>query len=230
MKQNIYIVPLSIIIAGALIGGGLAYGLSGTDSGKQAAPASNQQNEADVSLPAIAKRVGLTMDAFNTCVAEHRYTNRVTADLQEVAKAGGDGTPYTVLLDGKGNAITIRGAQPYEQMKVLLDAVLANRPIPRPYVSQKSLIRGLEASDHIRGAAKAPITLVEYSDFQCPFCKRFHPTMQRIMKDYDGNVSWVYRNFPLSSIHEYAQARAEAAECASEQGKFWEYADALFEG
>jgi len=230
MKNNIYIVPLAIIIAGALIGGGLAYGLAGTDSGKQTPPAANQQNEADVSLPALAQRVGLNMDGFNACVGAHRYASRINADLQEVAKVGGDGTPYTVLLDGKGNAITIRGAQPYEQLKVLLDAVLANRPIPQPYVSQKSAIRSLEAGDHIRGAAKAPITMVEYSDFQCPFCKRFHPTMQRIMKDYDGKVSWVYRNFPLSSIHQYAQARAEAAECASEQGKFWEYADALFGG
>jgi len=82
--------------------------------------------------------------------------------------------------------------------------------------------------DHIRGDKSAPVTIVEYSDFQCPFCARFHPTLQQIMKDYAGKVRWVYRYFPLSSIHPYAEKSAEAAECANEQGKFWEMADVFF--
>lgn len=85
----------------------------------------------------------------------------------------------------------------------------------------------INANDHIRGNKDAKITLVEFSDFQCPYCKRFHPTMQEIMKNYNGQVRWVYRNFPLS-FHRNAQKSAEAAECAGDQGKFWEYADRLF--
>lgn len=72
------------------------------------------------------------------------------------------------------------------------------------------------------------MTIVEYSDFQCPFCKKFHPTMQRVMDEYEGKVRWVYRHFPLS-FHRNAQKSAEASECAGEQGKFWEYGDILFE-
>ena len=83
--------------------------------------------------------------------------------------------------------------------------------------------------DHIRGDKNAAITLVEYSDFQCPFCSRFHPTLLQMMNEYKGKVRWVYRHFPLSSIHPDAQKAAEAAECASEQGKFWEMADKMFE-
>ena len=83
--------------------------------------------------------------------------------------------------------------------------------------------------DHVRGDKNAPVTIVEYSDFECPFCSRFHPTMLQVMNDYKGKVRWVYRHFPLSSIHPNAQKAAEASECASEQGKFWEMADKMFE-
>ncbi|MEW6408049.1 MAG: DsbA family protein [Patescibacteria group bacterium] len=83
-------------------------------------------------------------------------------------------------------------------------------------------------ADHIRGDKNAPITLVEYSDFQCPYCKKFNPTMQQVMQEYSGKVRWVYRHFPLS-FHQNAQKSAEASECAGEQNKFWEYSDKLFE-
>lgn len=82
--------------------------------------------------------------------------------------------------------------------------------------------------DHVRGSAKAGVTLIEYSDFECPFCGRFHPSMVQLMNEYEGKVKWVYRHFPLS-FHPSANPAANASECASEQGKFWEYADKLIE-
>jgi protein-disulfide isomerase len=88
-------------------------------------------------------------------------------------------------------------------------------------------IAELDKDDRVQGDANAAITIVEYSDFQCPFCSRFHPTLEQMMTDYAGKIRWVYRHFPLS-FHEEAQNAAEAAECAGEQGKFWEYADKLF--
>ncbi|MDP1709639.1 MAG: DsbA family protein, partial [Candidatus Komeilibacteria bacterium] len=83
--------------------------------------------------------------------------------------------------------------------------------------------------DHVRGDFKAPITLVEYSDFECPFCERHYPTLKKILSDYAGQVRLVYKHFPLTNIHPNAQKAAEASECADEQGKFWEYHDKLFE-
>lgn len=84
--------------------------------------------------------------------------------------------------------------------------------------------------DHVRGdLKKAKVVLVEYSDFECPFCQRFHPTMKQLQAKYGDDIAWVYRHFPLKSIHPNAEAAGNAAECAGEQGKFWEYADALFE-
>lgn len=81
--------------------------------------------------------------------------------------------------------------------------------------------------DHILGNVDAPITIVEYSDFECPFCSRFLPTINQILADYPNDVRVVYRHFPLS-FHPEAGPSAEAAECAAEQGAFWEYHDELF--
>lgn len=81
--------------------------------------------------------------------------------------------------------------------------------------------------DHIRGDKNAPVTLIEYSDFECPFCERFTPTVDQVMADYKGKVRLVYRHFPLS-FHPESEPAAEASECAAEQGKFWEYHDKLF--
>lgn len=84
-------------------------------------------------------------------------------------------------------------------------------------------------ADHVRGdLSKAKVVVVEYSDFECPFCSRHHPTLVNIMNDYGSDVAWVFRHFPLS-FHPEAEPSALASECANEQGKFWEYADALFE-
>ena len=84
------------------------------------------------------------------------------------------------------------------------------------------------ADEHIRGdITKAKVVLVEYSDFECPFCSRHHPSMVQAMEEYGDDIAWVYRHFPLS-FHPQARPSALASECAAEQGKFWEYADELF--
>lgn len=79
----------------------------------------------------------------------------------------------------------------------------------------------------IRGNEDAEITIIEYSDFDCPFCARFHNTMKELISE-NNNIKWVYRHFPLS-FHPNAEKKAVAVECAKEQGKYWESVDLLLE-
>ena len=81
-----------------------------------------------------------------------------------------------------------------------------------------------------RGPDDAPVTLLEFTDYECPFCAgHFRQTYPSLLSEYEGKLKYVIRNFPLSSIHPQAQRAAEAAECAEEQGRFWEYHDLLFQ-
>lgn len=86
----------------------------------------------------------------------------------------------------------------------------------------------ISPDDPIKGNLEAKVTIVEFSDFQCPFCGRVEPTLKQIFQTYGDQVRLVYKHYPLPS-HQYAQGAAQASLCAKEQGKFWEYHDLLFE-
>ncbi|MBY0539208.1 DsbA family protein [Patescibacteria group bacterium] len=111
--------------------------------------------------------------------------------------------------------------------------------VPQPQDVQQptgnlEAMKSVGREDHIRGDANAAVKIVEYSDTECPFCKRFHSTMQQIMTEYGDSdkVAWVYRHFPLDQLHSRARKEAEATECAAELGgndKFWAYLDRLME-
>jgi protein-disulfide isomerase len=81
-----------------------------------------------------------------------------------------------------------------------------------------------------KGPADAPITLVEYGDFHCPFCKRVRSIITQVLAKYDGRIRMVHKDFPLDRLHPQARAAAEAARCAGEQGKFWEFHDKIYAG
>lgn len=85
----------------------------------------------------------------------------------------------------------------------------------------------LTAADHTIGPKNAKVTVVEFSDFQCPYCGRFEPTVQQMLKEYKDKIQFVYRNFPLDSLHPNARPAAIAAECGAEQGKFFEFHDQI---
>lgn len=97
------------------------------------------------------------------------------------------------------------------------------------YLPDKLIDVNVSKDDRILGDKDAPITIVEFSDLQCPYCSKFHTTMNQIARDFKGQVRWVYKHFPLESIHPFAKKAALATECAGDQGKFWEYTNHLFE-
>jgi protein-disulfide isomerase len=96
-------------------------------------------------------------------------------------------------------------------------------------VSEGQLKPPVNDKDHIQGPADAPVTLVEYGDYECPHCARAHPIIKEVQERMGDRLRFVYRNFPLSEAHPQAEHAAEAAEWAGESGKFWEMHDALFE-
>ena len=87
----------------------------------------------------------------------------------------------------------------------------------------------IEEQDHVRGSRDAQVTLVEYGDFQCPYCARAHAALTELMRQYGERVALVYRHLPLTDLHPFAAPAAQASEAAGAQGKFWEMHDALFE-
>lgn len=96
----------------------------------------------------------------------------------------------------------------------------------------KNVRRVSTERDHVYGNPNAEISLIEYSDFECPYCKTFHPTPKQIVDAYDGKVNWVFRHYPLSFHNPTAQLEAEASECVAELGgndAFWKFTDFLYE-
>jgi len=140
--------------------------------------------------------------------------------------------PFAIIIAGA----LVAGAVIYSNGGLNRRAGLENNLLPENTSGKKENIalREVSGKDHIRGNPNAPVKLVEFSDPECPYCKRFHNTMNKIMNDYgkNGKVAWVYRHFPLDAIHSKARKESEALECANEQGgnsKFWDYLDRLFE-
>ncbi len=99
---------------------------------------------------------------------------------------------------------------------------------PTQAVADASKLSPVTLDDHVLGNYNAPVTMIEFADFQCPFCLQFESTLNKVLADYQGKVRLVYRHFPLA-FHAEAEKAAEASECAAEQGKFWEMHDKIFE-
>ena len=85
-----------------------------------------------------------------------------------------------------------------------------------------------QAADHALGADHAPVTVVEYGDFECPNCKQAAPALKLLLERFAGRLRLIFRHFPLEEVHPHALGAAEAAECAAGQGRFWEMHDLLF--
>ena len=110
--------------------------------------------------------------------------------------------------------------------------VIAQPTDPSGAAPAQILLAAVTDQDHIRGNKNAKVTVVEFSDMECPFCKNFHQSMLQVVAAYGDKVAWVYRHFPLDSLHPKARKEAEASECAAELGgndAFWKFMDKVFE-
>lgn len=108
---------------------------------------------------------------------------------------------------------------------------VANPNQQQPEVDTTNKIDPITEKDHIRGNAKAPVKIVEYSDFECPFCKKNHETLKAVTAKFGDKVAWVYRQFPIEQLHSKAPKVAMASECVAELGgndAFWKFTDGYF--
>lgn len=186
--------------------------------------------EAD--LKNLSGKVGLDTEKFQACLQGKRYQGKIQQDRAEGSQLGVRGTP-TIFVNDQ----TVGGAYPFEYFVGVIDAILSGkapppspRPTPKPVPSiPPTALRfdDLEGRPSL-GPKEAQVTIVEFSDFYCPFCKRVTPTLEQLMKNYKGKLRRVWRHYPLS-FHAGADRAHQASECAHEQGKFWIYHDKLFE-
>jgi protein-disulfide isomerase len=209
----------------------------------------NQQALTRPDLEKYAQEIGLDMGKFKAALDSHSGKKKIDADLAVARQVGVQGTP-NFFVDGRN----IQGAQPYEEFKKVVDdeiqradkLLAQGTPASQLYVafmkSAKSTIQppvakgpGAGAETYkvpvgdspTRGGKEPKVTIVEYSDFQCPYCGRAHDTLNQLLKQYGNDLELVYKHNPLP-FHQNAMPAALAAEAARAQGKFWEMHDKLF--
>lgn len=141
--------------------------------------------------------------------------------------------PVAIIAAGVIVALAILyGGGEKRQQAPKVNAPAAGQPAAGAPEQKEITVKPISDADHILGDAAADVVVIEYSDLECPFCKRFHATMQQVVDAYDGKVAWAYRHFPLDQLHSKARKEAEATECANELGgndKFWAYTNRLME-
>ncbi len=207
----------------------------------------NQQALDRPSLDKYAEAIGLNMAKYKAAMDGHAYKSQIDADSKRGTEVGANGTPAFYI-----NGQSLSGAQPFDSFKTVIDKevahadqllksgtsmdglydkILATLPKDAPRAAAPA-----EPPAHVdvsvgnapvKGPKSAPVTMVIFSDFQCPFCSKVEPTLKEVEQTYGGKVRLAWKNMPLP-FHDKAQLAAEAAMAANDQGKFWEYHDKLF--
>ena len=213
----------------------------------------NQTALTRADLDKYAKEIGLDMTKYAAAMDSHKFKDRIKHDSEDAEKYGARGTPNFFIngrnlrgaqpveafkstideelkkADEKLKSGVSRANLYAELTKAGLDK--AAPPPPPPAAAGEpdanTVYKADLGSHPVRGAKDAPVTIVMWSDFQCPFCSRVEPTLSKIEEDYKGKVRVAWRDLPLP-FHQNAMPAAKAARAAGEQGKFWEMHDKLF--
>jgi protein-disulfide isomerase len=201
----------------------------------------NQQGLGPELYDRLARELGLNAAKFKASLADPKLAARIDADDKQAVEVGAGGTPTMYL-----NCRQVVGALPIDRLRPILQEELAKadqllakgaKAGPGLYASAceenvKLAAAGprleLRPDDPIRGNKAAPVTIVLFSDFQCPYCSKVEPTLKQVLATYGDKVRVAWKHQPLP-FHPNAAPAAEAAEAAREQGKFWEMHDALFQ-
>lgn len=206
----------AIILVGVLIAGAVL--LKGNN------PSSGEKQKT------LSEQVGVNKKEFKQCMDG--------LNLEDLAKTINDGaekamlgvpaqergTPYSVIVGKNGSKAEVRGAYPKEEIIKLINEVKSGK-VTTPY---KGEVPPQEAGDHIWGKSNAEVFVIEYSDLECPYCKKIHSTLKEIVDESNGSIAWIYRHWV---VHPNALPKAGASECVAKikgNDAFWKYTELVF--
>lgn len=216
--------PLSILVSAVMISASILYSFNGNTVARNSATAPVASG--DGTLTGLAQEIDIDVDKFSECIADNDYSSEIAKDTSDGQAAGISGTPGFIVGNLSNNGIVkgsiISGAQPYSVFQAAIDKALDGDEDGDVTVSIDD--------DPIKGnKSKVKVALVEFSDFECPFCQRYHnETFDQIIKNYvdTGKIAYVYRDFPLSFHEPKASEAAAAANCVKEiagDDKYFEF-------
>jgi protein-disulfide isomerase len=184
---------------------------------------------AEMLVAQAAKTRGVDADAYMKAEVAKRVKPVTEADISAFFKSNTDQMQGRPLADVSGSIRSFLEEQREEAAQVAIIAELRKAAAPvKVQLDPPRVVVSVAPHDPARGPATATVTLVEFSDYQCPFCSRVTPTLKRLRDTYGDKLRIVWKDFPLYDIHPLAQKAAEAAWCAGDQGKYWEFHDRLF--
>lgn len=207
--------PTAIVIAGVLIMLGILASKGGLP---EKAPKTISEQVGVSKDKLLACITGTDLDALDAGINES--VDRAMSHIPREER----GTPYSVVIGKDGIKTEIRGADSYASVKQIVDDALIGKVVI-PYNGD---LPEVIAGEHIFGNPDAIVTIVEYSDFECGYCKQYHPTLKKIVQESNGTVRWVYRHYPL---HQHSFEKLVAANCVGQikgNDAFWQYGDLLF--
>jgi len=235
--------PISIVISGILISASFFFGLGNADF---STTGRKSTSDTPIAVPdgtdplvALAGEIGVDPDEFSACLSENDFTDEIAADVAAGTEAGVQGTPGFVIgvLDADGNVdgVAIAGAQPIDAFKTVIDEQLKRADDPSIKSSTAAAKTSLDDDPIIGDRDNAKIAIVEFSDYECPFCQRHHQTTHsQLVSDYvdTGLAVLSYRDFPLSFHEPKASEEASAANCIqilAGDEKYFEYSTLIYE-
>lgn len=219
-QQQVLTMPVAIVIAAVIVL--IAILLVNNRGGASTKVVENKT---------LSEQVGVAKDKLTACTAatdQNALGAKIQASVEAAMKgvpADQRGTPYSVIVGANGVKTEIRGADSLENVKKLVAEVNSGK-VTVKYTGEVPPVD--PATDHITGSATSPVTIIEYSDYECPYCARFHPVLEQVVSESNGSVNWVYRHWP---IHQNSMAKLVAAECVAKikgNDAFWKYSDLLF--
>lgn len=182
----------------------------------------------DILIVDAAKAANLSVDAYLAQDSAKRAAPVSEQEIVQFFDANRDRAQGRTLDELRGQITEFLASQRTLQARAqLVEELKAKSAGVKVMLDPPRYTVATSASDPVRGAASAPVTIIEFSDYQCPFCGRVNPTLEQVRQTYGDKVKIVFKDFPLPT-HPLAPKAAEAAHCAGEQGKYWEMHDQMF--